>query len=686
MVKHDIDYRYIRPGKFKVVSEWAIPLVAFFAALSFYISRMAPSILWGDLTDFSTANYIFSPDAAVIYPLYSLISRVVLLIPGITPAFSTNLMSAFFGAVSVTLFYLLIKRLFQVPVMHWNYRNMPSYQKLLEDNPDYKQIDEIIDIERIAKPSLTELPSLGAAVLFAFTLPVWLASVRADVYSLQLALTMAGLYFVIEGIQAERNRIFFLGLWLYALSLTNHPMLALAFAPAFIFLILVNFGNLGNRLGSLAAIVLMLAAAACVYFYLPVHRAFTVMSASSGGQGGLTSTIPFLSGFTDGPNPELWPMYLERLKGIINALGAYLEWPLVGMAVIGLAGVFQLSKRVFTFLFLGLLFNLLFAVWFDDFYGSGFNRITLMAPLMALTLITAVSGLMYIVRTQILAGKTSVYMALVLTVFIFAKVNDNWERGNLAVTEGPEIIGRAIIDQLPKNSLLVTADKNLIQPLWYYAYIEGDHHDLCIVSSEELNDINNRRMIKSRFPGLKYPENFLVDDSAYNNFFAADLCWRNSRDRRVYLQYGVYGLDYRNVVPQGLLFRYIGLDSNRTYPSPDYRNHTALIDEVVEKSSRDSHTMEVSGRWLYYTGLYYDNIGSKKEAWYLYSRALSIDMTDTEMRLRMAGSLASSGKYADALKHISEALAIEPKNPRVLELGRRITERMNKKGEVAAKE
>ena len=89
---------------------------------------------------------------------------------------------------------------------------------------------------------------------------------------------------------------------------------------------------------------------------------------------------------------------------------------------------------------------------------------------------------------------------------------------------------------------------------------------------------------------------------------------------------------------------------------------------------------------LYYTGLYYDNIGSKKEAWNLYNRALSIDMTDTEIRLRMAGSLASSGKYAEALKYISEALAIEPKNPRVLELGRRITERMNKKGEVAAKE
>ncbi len=687
MVKHDIDYNYIRPGKLKLVSEWALPLAVFVGALSFYISRMAPSILWGDLTDFSTTNYIFSPEAAVIYPLYTFMSRLILMLPGISPAFTANFLSAVFGAISVVLFYLLIKRLFQVPVMHWNYRNLPSYKKLLEDNPDYSSIDDIIDIERIAKPSLTELPSLGASVLFALLLPVWLSSVRGDVYALQLALTMAALYFVIEGIQAERNRFFFLGLWFYALSFTNHPLMALAFAPAFIYLTLTNLKNLGNRLGALTAFVLMMAVAVSVYFYLPVHRAFTAMASTpAASDEGFLSSIPILSGLGGTPLPELWPLYLEKLKEVLFALAGQVEWPLLGLALIGLAGVYQLSKKVFGFLFLGILFNLIFAVWFDDFHAGGYDQITLLAPLVALILIPAISGSLYIIRTRLLAGKSSVYMALLLGVFIYAAAEDNWQAGNLSQADGPERISQALIDQLPPDALLVTADRNLIQPLWYYSYIEGSRNDLCIVSSEELKEPRNRRIIKERYPQLEYPENFLENDTAYNDYFAADLCWRNAAQRDVFMQYGVFGLDYRNVVPDGLLFRYIGLDTNRTYPAPSFNAHTEMVEKLLANDRCDTRTSNIAARWLYFVGLYYDNIGSRSKAWDLYRRALAIDMTNTEMRIRMAGSLASSGKYAEALKYVSDALAIDPQNPRILELGRRIVDRMNKKEEVAARD
>jgi len=688
MVKHDIDYTYIRPGKLKMVSEWAVPLVVFVGALSFYISKMAPSILWGDLTDFSAANYIFSPESAVIYPLYSFLSRLIILLPGMSPAFAANFMSAIFGAVSVALFYLIIKRLFQVPVMHWNYRNMPSYKKLLEDNPDYGSIDDIIDIERIAKPSLTEIPSFGAAVLFAISLPVWLASVRGDVYALQMALTMAGFYFVIEGIQAEQNRLFFLGVWFYSISFTNHPLIALAFAPAFLYLILANLGNLGKKAGALVAFILMLASALSVYIYLPVHRAFESMaSAQVSPQSGLFSSIPILSGLGKIPLPQQWPLYLERLNEVVFGLAEQVEWPLIGLALIGLTGVYQLSRKVFTFLFLGLLFNLVFAVWFGEFHAGGYEQVTLLAPLTALTLILAISGTLYLFRTRLVAEKSSVYMTLLLGIFIYAAAEDNWHAGDLSRADGPERLSHALIDQLPQNALLVTADRNLIQPLWYYSYIEGSRNDLCIVSSDELQEPRVRRIIKERFPQLAYPQNFLENDTAYNDYFAADLCWRNAGRRDVFMQYGVYALDYRNVTPEGLLFRYIGLDTNRTYPAPSFDTHTAMVERLLEDDEYcDPRTADIAARWLYFAGLYYDNIGSREMAWDLYRRALSIDMTNTEMRIRMAGSLASSGKYSEALKYVSDALALEPNNPRILELGRRIVDRMNKKEEVAARE
>lgn len=686
MVKHDIDYAYIRPGKLKKVSEWALPLVVFSAAFSFYISRMAPSILWGDMTDFSTAAYIYDQGTAVTFPLYTFMSRVALLIPGLEPAFSTNLLSALFGAISVMLFYLLIKRLFQIPVMHWNYRNLPSYKKLLEENPDYSSIDEIIDIERIAKPSLTELPSLGAAILFGLSLPIWLASVRADVYALQTALIMASLFFITAGVQGERSRLFFLGLWFYFLSFTNNPLMSLAFAPAVLFIILADIQNIGNWIGTILASVILLAAAVSCYFYLPIHQAFeTAVSNGSAQQGSFLSSMPILQNLAETPLPELWPMYLERLKALTYIVAEQIEWPMLALSLFGMIGLFQLSRKIFWFFFWGFLFNLGFAVWFNGYYGGGFDAINLLAPMVTLLLIFAMAGTLYLMRTRIIANKSSLYMALIAGVFIYGSVTNNWFKGDLSEADGPDQISKAILGQLPEDALLVVRDRNLIQPLWYNAYVTGSRNDLAIVSSEEISEPQKRKEIMEKFPQLIYNDNFLADDSIYNDYYAADLCWRNSDQHDVYIQYGVYGFDHRHVTPEGLLYRYIGLDTNRVYPAPDMELHYSLIDRIISDSLLDLNTREVVARWLFLTGLYCDNTGGKNKAWDAYNRALSIDMRNTEMRLRMAGSLASAGKYREALKYVSDALAIDPQNSRILDLGRRIVDRM-KKSEMASKE
>ncbi len=224
------------------------------------------------------------------------------------------------------------------------------------------------------------------------------------------------------------------------------------------------------------------------------------------------------------------------------------------------------------------------------------------------------------------------------------------------------------------------ADKELIQPLWYYAYIAEERPNICIMSSDELADPIHRKLIMDRFPQLIYPDNFLENDTAYNDYFAADLCWRNANERFVYIQYGVNGLDNNYVTPDGLLFRYIGYDGTIRKELPKLDLHYKLTAQLSACPGQNPETDRVAGRWLFGLGRYFENIGASRTGWRLYNRALSIDMQNIDMRIHLAASLALAGEYKEALKSVSDALAIEPQNPEILELGRRIVDRMEAAG------
>ena len=81
------------------------------AAFVVYTRTLAPSVLWSDYGEYQYSAYSLSVPHQTGYPLYILLAKLWTLLPVGDVAYRVNLMSAFWGAVTVALTYLCVKQL-----------------------------------------------------------------------------------------------------------------------------------------------------------------------------------------------------------------------------------------------------------------------------------------------------------------------------------------------------------------------------------------------------------------------------------------------------------------------------------------------------------------------------------------------------------------------------------------------
>jgi len=85
-------------------------------ALLLYVRTLAPSLLWGDSAEFQTLSYTLGMTHPSGYMTYIMIGKLFTYIPVGNIAYRVNLMSAFFGALTVAQIYLLVRMLGGIPI------------------------------------------------------------------------------------------------------------------------------------------------------------------------------------------------------------------------------------------------------------------------------------------------------------------------------------------------------------------------------------------------------------------------------------------------------------------------------------------------------------------------------------------------------------------------------------------
>jgi hypothetical protein len=175
-------------------------------AFAVYLRTLAPTVMWYDMGEFAIGAYVLGIAHNTGYPLYMLLGKLFTLLPIGDVAYRTNVMSAFFGALTVLMMYLAVFKL-----------------------------------------TRRRAAALISALTIAFTSTLWSNATWAESYDLNAFLTILVLYLMLAWVESGRELTLRLALLTLGLSLGNHRLI-LVVVPAILFMIWYQGrGHIGDR-------------------------------------------------------------------------------------------------------------------------------------------------------------------------------------------------------------------------------------------------------------------------------------------------------------------------------------------------------------------------------------------------------------------------------------------------------
>ena len=183
------------------------PVAVFAGSFLVYFLTLAPTVFRLDSAELTAAAYNLGVPHATGYPLYMLIGKLFTFIPIGDVGYRLNLMSAVFGAGTVTACYLL------------------AYL--------------------VSRRVILALAVTGS---LAFSYYLWTSSVVAEVYTLHAFLTAATIYLLLQWNRTGDHRWLYAAGFAWGLSFGNH-LSTILLGPGFAYILALNLwkGRIGMR-------------------------------------------------------------------------------------------------------------------------------------------------------------------------------------------------------------------------------------------------------------------------------------------------------------------------------------------------------------------------------------------------------------------------------------------------------
>ncbi|MBI5573962.1 MAG: DUF2723 domain-containing protein [Elusimicrobia bacterium] len=201
-----------------------------------YLFFLYPTVSVGDSGELITAAYTLGIPHPPGYPLWTILGKIfTLLIPFGNIAYRVNLMSAFFGALTCVILYLIVSS---------------------------KQL--AVSKENQTPPSLTHLLTYSlSALALAFSKTFWSQSIISEVYTLNAFFVVLIIYLLLT------TRYLQLAIFVYGLSLANHYIMFL-FGPIFAFYLIWKNPKVFN-LKTILTLLIFFLPGLFLYLYLPIR-------------------------------------------------------------------------------------------------------------------------------------------------------------------------------------------------------------------------------------------------------------------------------------------------------------------------------------------------------------------------------------------------------------------------------
>jgi tetratricopeptide (TPR) repeat protein len=627
----------------------------FIVSFGLYVLTMCPTVYWEDSAAFSAVNPILGIPHSPGFPIYVLLGRIFSLIPIENYAFRSNLMSAFWGSLSLAILYFL----------------MHSLGQGLNPCPHLK-----------TKPNgyTLHLPIITGVAFLGFSSAFWLQTIRAEVYALNIFFTLSLVFFLIKWSQEKDAKYCFKILILFSfvlgLSFANHPLLMVTLLPAFVIFLLSNdfrrFWGPKKMMLLLSFFIL----GTSLYLFLPVRSNLSPVI-NWGRPDSLVNLLSYITRSSQSTSiaTSSHVPYLNRFWFTLSFPVIQFSLALFWLGVLGACAMFKESKRLFIFTFLLFIFNLFTATWAVDFSLRNYDLLGYLLPSLSIFAIWFAFGIFFIlgvVKKNV--GETLVVprlkvgnkrlpyvfkfflcgLILLLPIYQIAR---NLDQCNKRSSIWAYQYADQILNSVKKDALILAGDDNTLTTLWYLNHAEKKRPDVKIVGSSALSQKSYRDQLREQYEEVSLPKIELKNSPK----IVSDLCRLNIDKMPVYYQYYTNDTVFsHHLSPAGYIFEY---HSERVALSDlDIKNQKALLENNLKNQEFDPITKEHFGNLVFNLGVFYNQLGISTISLEYFLMALDIDPSNSRIYAQLGKAFLRMGKTSKAKEFFQAALELDPYN------------------------
>lgn len=476
------------------------------------------------------------------YPLFSIFGYLYSKIPIVKPLiFQLNLFQAILNALTIVVLVKLIENLL------FNFKIFISEKK--------HQFLRNIELNE----NTVFLTSVIGGLTFAFSITFWKQATRVEVYSLQIFITSIILYFLlrilINYLKSDeiRNSDWYTVAVLIGLAFSNH-MMTLYLLPVTIYLFfLVNKFN--KKSYFLFLQVFLISFSISFFFYL-----LMMLRAKSGPDYSFMNEPQSFSALIDYVRGKYYESKMFQGVNSIQQQSLQFLKILSFDNVTGFSGgefgfllIFVFSGLVFIFIFLHKLRAFyLWVILTSLFFVLNYSIPDIDEYFLVIFLLFSISSSIIIAVLFYLSNKLKFSLFLLILFLISFHVYNNYQKIDKSKDFVVEDYSKAVLGQLPKNSILLTSDWPLLAaPSYFLQYAEGYRNDVEVLGIEMLPLPSYKIDIKKKYGSI---ENLLKED-----YYVTFDVFKD------YIRIGKFKLGNKTVIPEGLCFKLSNDESYSDY-------------------------------------------------------------------------------------------------------------------------
>ncbi len=462
-----------------------IPVIIFISTFLVYITFLAPSIFKGDSAEFCITAYILGIPHPNGFPVYTWIGHLFTMLPIGSVAYRVNLMSAFFGAVTVSLIYVIVLK---IAILD---------KKIISDIKSSLPAKSI----RSSYINVYRFIAVIAALSLAFSKTFWLQAEFAEVYTFNAFFIALMIVILLLWSKNRDNKFLYIFFLIYGLSIGAHTSNIL-FMPAFlVFIALINykiFLNIKNV--SLFTLLFIIGLSQFIYLLIRASQ-YPVYSDISPGLYGWLHLITaeqysnYLI-FSISEIPKRILMYLEFFKADFLLTGSIL-------GIIGLIGLLKKNIKVFALLTLMFISN---GVFFLNYYVLDVEVMFIPSFLLFSIFIgIGIAGIFDLIRyisnnfkVEISIKNMNINSFKLFTVFIlllsllFIPITSyitNYNQIEQMDDDGFTYFAYTALKEVPSNSTIITYWKSYTA-FKYFQIVDTINQNVTIIAVDDENLLN----------------------------------------------------------------------------------------------------------------------------------------------------------------------------------------------------